>query len=568
MYAALRGPDREFWLTSLIKDLKMLRDKRCVINVTDVRPHGPSPPELEQRFKNKYHGEVPIAMEELDPKLLKTRTVARGDKFKIGVHYDDTASPVVHTSTIKMLLAWGVQKGLLFFQADQESAFYSNPMDRKGVWVKLPPGYDHHSEELRPLDRPPLYGELAMAVPGIPQGSLVHYRDLKRDLSEMNFKPIAADGCLFLHDTIDMATSTHVDDFILAAPSVEHAGWFFGMKGLGQHRKISWKALRSTLGIDFKIDYSQLKRTIFMTQRPFAVTILDRANMTGCNPAKTPAIPGRRYDKADCPGTDEEKEGLRQQGMTKELYHTLTASVNFLLLTRDDLRFIYGKLSKFCANPGLEHFKALKHALRFIAGTLDYGVKFEWCAEDPEPVDGPLTIKAWSDSSFADDVATARTTLGYVIQANGATISASSTVSKRISTCINHAEFAALGSLLDGEDVQTEGTNQALLSTSRSLTWMRGIKAALERRDVTTMPPTPAYVDNAGVISMLQGATIKAANRYIYRELAETRERVHIDKAVVAVKVNTEDNLANCMTKQEKGVDASAAQLRQIAGPA
>ncbi len=36
---------------------------------------------------------------------------------------------------------------------------------------------------------------------------------------------------------------------------------------------------------------------------------------------------------------------------------------------------------------------------------------------------------------------------------------------------------------------------------------------------------------------------------------------------VVAVKVDTKDNRANAMTKQEPGLRESAAQMRQIAGP-
>jgi hypothetical protein len=66
---------------------------------------------------------------------------------------------------------------------------------------------------------------------------------------------------------------------------------------------------------------------------------------------------------------------------------------------------------------------------------------------------------------------------------------------------------------------------------------------------------------------MLSGITLKTANRHIYRTLAELREKVNLDKVVVPHKVDTGDNLANALTKQERGVAASAAQLRMIAGP-
>ena len=63
---------------------------------------------------------------------------------------------MVNTAANKMLVAWAVQLGLLLFQWDQGAAFYGNEMDRPGVIVKLPPGYDPHSTELRDLSAPPL----------------------------------------------------------------------------------------------------------------------------------------------------------------------------------------------------------------------------------------------------------------------------------------------------------------------------------------------------------------------------------------------------------------------------
>ena len=93
---------------------------------------------------------------------------------------------------------------------------------------------------------------------------------------------------------------------------------------------------------------------------------------------------------------------------------------------------------------------------------------------------------------------------------------------------------------------------------------MRGVKAALEGRDALTLPATPVYVDNSGVITMLKGATLKQANKAIYKTWAEIRERVHLDKSVEVVKIGTADNLANALTKQEHGLAKSVEQLRKI----
>ena len=563
---ALTCSDAHYWEPAVKKDFAMLRAKGCFINVTDKKPHGSAPPGVEQRFKIKYRGEVPIALDDLLPKQWKARTVARGDRFKKGKHYEATAAPVVHTAALKMLVAYAVAKGLLLFQFDEYCAFYGNKMDVKGVIVRLPDGFDPWSDDFRPLHLPPLYAELATGVPGIPQGSLLQYLDFSPALIDLGFKPTDADNCLFVHTSIDMATTLHVDDGILAAPSLQHAERILGPAGLGRTRTLTYGPLESTLGIDFKVDYSPSLRRVFMSQKPFAITILERAKMLDCNPARTPATAGRAYTKADCPTTDEQKAAV-----DKQRYHSVAMSLNFLVgATRDDMRFVQGKMAKYCSNPGAEHVNIQKHALRFLKGTLDYGIEFVWRASDPIPLDGPLDISVWTDSSFADDIDTARTTIGGVQKVNNATFSSFSRLSARVDSCVNHSELNAFSTACvqpapDG--VMTDGASMALCRTTRSITWARGVKAALEKRDVSKMPPTPVFVDNAGVLSMLEGMTIKSANKHIYKTLAENRERVNVDKIVAVIKIDTKDNLANAMTKQEPGLHDSAAQLRQIAGP-
>jgi len=286
--------------------------------------------------------------------------------------------------------------------------------------------------------------------------------------------------------------------------------------------------------------------------------------------ALTPAVPGRKYTKQDCPSDSHAVQALAKRGMGQKKYHTIVASLNYLVsITRDDMRFVQGKIAKYCANPGVEHFLALRHALKFLKGTLDYGIEFKWSAEGRQPTDGPLEIEAWSDSSYADDVDTGKTTLGYIVKVNNATIAAYSKLSKRVDSCVNHSELHAFDSVSSlPPDVVTDGASLAFTATSKTLVWIRGVKAALERRDERSMPSTPVNVDNAGVISVLHDITMKPANRNVFRTVAENRERVHDDKVVHPVKISTKLNLANALTKQEPGLRESAAQLRQITGPA
>lgn len=151
-HQALSGPDAEFWKPAIVRDFNMLRSRNCLINITSDKPPGSNPPPLEQRFKVKYRAEQPATMKQLmEKELLKARTIARGDRFRQGEHYDATAAPVVHTPSLKIMIVWAVRNNLQLFKFDEVAAFYGNQMDRTGVYVKLEAGYNPVGEDLRPL---------------------------------------------------------------------------------------------------------------------------------------------------------------------------------------------------------------------------------------------------------------------------------------------------------------------------------------------------------------------------------------------------------------------------------
>jgi hypothetical protein len=388
---ALTGRDKDVWLLPTLKHHAMLRDLKCFERVSESAPVGPKPVGIEVKYKFKYKGEQAVTLEEGEPKV---RAVVRGDHCKEGVHYDEKEAPVAQAAATKMLIAYAVQRNKLLFQFDQETAFNGNDMDRTNFIVRLPPGFHPTKNEVRPMHLPPLYAVLSKALPGIPQGSLLHYRSLKASFSTIGFESARVDCCLFLDKNSTNAATVHVDDGVLAVDSVEQADQVLGTSGLGKGpRKIKYGPLTHFLGMDIAIKYTEARRTAFMSQPAYASAILERAGMLHCNPSRTPATPGLRLTKGDGDwGPDDE-------GMTAELYRTLAASTNFLQATRDDIRFTQGKIAKYTSNAGPEHKRALKKLLRFVKGTTNYGILFEWNATDPPRKDGALTITGYSDST-------------------------------------------------------------------------------------------------------------------------------------------------------------------------
>ena len=56
------------------------------------------------------------------------------------------------------------------------------------------------------------------------------------------------------------------------------------------------------------------------------------------------------------------------------LYRQLIGSLMYLVNTRPDLSFAVNTLSQFMVEPRRVHWIATKHVLRYIAGTVDYGL--------------------------------------------------------------------------------------------------------------------------------------------------------------------------------------------------
>ena len=77
----------------------------------------------------------------------KGRLVAKGYAEKYGIDYDETFSPVVRFSSIRTLLAFAVQNGMLIHQMDVETAFLNGNLDKE-IYMDQPerygiPGKEH-----------------------------------------------------------------------------------------------------------------------------------------------------------------------------------------------------------------------------------------------------------------------------------------------------------------------------------------------------------------------------------------------------------------------------------------
>ena len=76
----------------------------------------------------------------------KARLVGKGYTQKFGEDYDETFSPVVRYSSVRALLAFAVQNGMIIHQMDVVTAFLNGMLEEE-IYMEQPPGYTKGGEK-------------------------------------------------------------------------------------------------------------------------------------------------------------------------------------------------------------------------------------------------------------------------------------------------------------------------------------------------------------------------------------------------------------------------------------
>ena len=87
--------------------------------------------------------------------------------------------------------------------------------------------------------------------------------------------------------------------------------------------------------------------------------------MEECKPTATPMIQMEKFCKED--GAEKVDE---------RLYRSLIGCLMYLTTTRPDIMHAVGLLSRYMHCASEIHFQAAKRILRYVKGTIDYGIRF------------------------------------------------------------------------------------------------------------------------------------------------------------------------------------------------
>jgi hypothetical protein len=113
------------------------------------------------------------------------------------------------------------------------------------------------------------------------------------------------------------------------------------------------------------IDVHQSEDGITICQGAYAKKIMFTSGLEEGNPSRTPMEPRLQLSKiGDTPAVDSTN------------YRSIVGSLCHLINTRPDLAYSVGYVSHFMEAQMEEHLAAVKHILRYVAGTKGWGVKY------------------------------------------------------------------------------------------------------------------------------------------------------------------------------------------------
>ena len=143
------------------------------------------------------------------------------------------------------------------------------------------------------------------------------------------------------------------------------------------------------LGI--KLFRDRKKRLLGFSQVNYIDKILARFSMQDSKKGFSPFKHGVHLSKKMCPKTQEERGKMRNCP-----YASAVGSLMYAMLcTRLDICYAMSIVSRYQSNPGLEHWMAVKHILKYLNKTKHYFLMFG--SED-------FNIQRYTDSDFQSDI--------------------------------------------------------------------------------------------------------------------------------------------------------------------
>jgi hypothetical protein len=487
-HEACARPDASVWREAMEREMDSLRTRNAF--EPTVLPKGRKPIGVRWVYAYKYNPDGSIIRGKE-----KARLVAQGFSQR-PEDFDETYAPVAKMTSIRIILAFAAVNDLEIMASDVKTAFLHCRL-RSDIYCRPIPGQP-------PLPEPGMVLRILVALYGLRQSAYEFYMLLVRSFQSLGMQRCEVDHAVFYGTwTVPPDSSipslpgnvplfaiipVHVDDGLIVCNSIPLYLWIISQL----QRTIEIIDMGpASLYLGIRITRDRSRRKLWLSQKSYCLELLRVWNMSNCTTATTPMI----MKPYLLPPSQTALPDVKDDDI-KPLFQKLVGSLIYLAIsTRPDISYAAMALGQFNANPTRTHLVAGKRVLRYIAGTLDLALEFNFDGGVvPATIGGFIRNCAVSDADWASDESDRKSISGYCFYFFNSLVSWSAVKQKTISLSSTEAEYYSM----------THAIKEAL--------WIRVFLSLLS---FPIPRPFPLLSDNQSACALANNSAITSRSKHI-----------------------------------------------------
>ena len=205
--------------------------------------------------------------------------------------------------------------------------------------------------------------------------------------------------------------------------------------------------------------------------------------------------------------------------MDPTLFRALIGSLMYLVNTRPDMSFAVNTLSQFMVEPKRVHWKDAKHILRYLVGTVDYGLDYKRSRG--------VDLVGFTDSNWAGSTSDRKSTSSCCFRLGSTVVSWFSQKQKSVALSSAKIEYMAA----------SEASYKAL--------WLRKFMVDLFGQELR---PTIIHCDKQSCIKLSENPVFHDKSKHIKIRYHFIRD--YVQRGVVELQyISTDKQVADILTK-------------------
>ena len=464
---AINSAEKEKWRKAIREEIEALKANRTW-HVTSL-PKGKNAIDSKWVFSVKpctNGGSIP---------RFKARLCAKGYAQRKGIDYHDTFSPTVRYDSIRILLALAVQRNYKLIQFDVKTAFLNGDLV-DDVYMFPPEGMKFKEGTVCKLEK---------ALYGLKQASRQWNERIDSFLKSIKFQQSNADKCVYYRhsDASKVLLALYVDDGLLMGIDERE------LQSIISQLKATFEItscnnVRSFVGME--ITHNIDEGSIFIHQEGYIGRVIKKFGMEDAVGVSTP------FDTYAHLTSVMENEA-------QVPYREAVGSLMFAaIVTRPDIAFAVGVVSRYLDKHGHSHWNAVKRIIRYLKNTREHGILYTKTTRSE-------VIQGFSDSDFANDIDTRRSTSGYTFKLSNGPVTWNSQRQSTVSLSTTEAEYIAAS------------------CETREAIWIRQLLCDVGE---PMRGPTPIFMDSQSAIKLIHNPEFHKRTKHVDIRYHYTREKL------------------------------------------